>query len=158
MRWAMFWWGRVARGPELSTECRECAHARSLSRAQVTGRWDRGCTLAHQSRPEVVCGVYADLFIDARHKGNLARLLNSSCDPNCETQKWHDAGTGEVRVGIFAKRDIFPGEELTYGGLQGGPRGARGLVACKGFRRFACCTCCACLLCGMETALQVEHL
>lgn len=36
------------------------------------------------------------LIIDARVKGNLARLLNSSCDPNCETQKWHDAGNGEV--------------------------------------------------------------
>lgn len=50
------------------------------------------------------------LYIDARRKGNLARLLNSSCDPNCETQKWHDAATGEPRVGIFAKRDIEPGE------------------------------------------------
>jgi hypothetical protein len=50
------------------------------------------------------------LFIDARSKGNMARLLNSSCDPNCETQKWHDAATGEPRIGIFAKRDIEPGE------------------------------------------------
>lgn len=54
------------------------------------------------------------LFIDARKRGNLARLLNSSCDPNCETQKWYDAATGEVRIGIFALRDIQPGEELTY--------------------------------------------
>lgn len=38
----------------------------------------------------------AGLIIDARSKGNLARLLNSSCDPNCETQKWHDAGNSEV--------------------------------------------------------------
>ena len=44
----------------------------------------------------------------------MARLLNSSCDPNCQTQKWHDAATGEPRVGIFAQRDILPGEELTY--------------------------------------------
>ena len=50
-----------------------------------------------------------------RTQGNQARFINHSCDPNCETQKWHDAGTGEVRVGIFAKRDIYPGEELTYG-------------------------------------------
>jgi SET domain-containing protein len=28
------------------------------------------------------------LFIDARRKGNHARLLNSCCEPNCETQKW----------------------------------------------------------------------
>ena len=52
--------------------------------------------------------------MDARWKGNVARLLNSSCDPNCQTQKWHDAATGEPRIGIFARRDIRPGEELTY--------------------------------------------
>lgn len=40
----------------------------------------------------------AGLIIDARSKGNVARLLNSSCDPNCETQKWHDAGNSEVRA------------------------------------------------------------
>jgi len=54
------------------------------------------------------------LIIDARRKGNVARLLNSSCDPNCETQKWHDAATGEIRVGIFTLRDVAPGEELVY--------------------------------------------
>ena len=54
------------------------------------------------------------LVIDAMYKGNIARLLNSSCAPNCETQKWHDAATGEVRVGIFALRDIKIGEELCY--------------------------------------------
>jgi len=42
----------------------------------------------------------AGLIIDARSKGNLARLLNSSCDPNCETQKWHDAGNSEVGSGL----------------------------------------------------------
>lgn len=34
------------------------------------------------------------LIIDARTKGNVARLINSSCAPNCESQKWHDAGNG----------------------------------------------------------------
>ena len=35
------------------------------------------------------------LIIDARRKGNVARLINTSCDPNCETQKWTDASTGK---------------------------------------------------------------
>ena len=56
----------------------------------------------------------AGKIIDARHKGNVSRLINSSCDPNCETQKWTDASTDETRVGIFALRDIAAGEELTY--------------------------------------------
>ncbi len=47
-------------------------------------------------------------------RGNIARFINSSCAPNCESQKWHDAATGEVRIGIFASHDIEPGEELTY--------------------------------------------
>ena len=54
------------------------------------------------------------LVIDARPKGNISRLLNSSCDPNCVSQKWHDGSTGEVRVGLFTKREIAPGEELVY--------------------------------------------
>lgn len=38
------------------------------------------------------------LIIDARNKGNVARLINSSCAPNCESQKWHDAATGAPRL------------------------------------------------------------
>lgn len=47
-------------------------------------------------------------------RGTLARFINSSCAPNCEAQKWHDAATGEIRVGIFAAQDIDPEVELTY--------------------------------------------
>ena len=47
-------------------------------------------------------------------QGTIARLLNSSCAPNCEAQKWQAANSDEVRIGIFALRDIPPGEELTY--------------------------------------------
>ncbi|GBF90197.1 histone H3 Lys 36 methyltransferase [Raphidocelis subcapitata] len=61
-----------------------------------------------------IMGLGPGLFIDALRRGNYARLLNSSCEPNCETQKWYDAATGEMRVGIFALRDIAPGEELAY--------------------------------------------
>ena len=50
----------------------------------------------------------------AGHKGNLSRFINSSCQPNCETQKWQDGSTGETRVGIFAIQDIPQGAELMY--------------------------------------------
>eukprot|EP00798_Chlamydomonas_sp_ICE-L_P001387 gene1387-32756_t len=55
----------------------------------------------------------AGLLLDARCKGSVARLVNNSCDPNCELQKWRDAATGEPGVALFAKRDIAPEEELS---------------------------------------------
>ena len=55
-----------------------------------------------------------DTVIDARYRGSIGRFLNSSCRPNCETQKWRDSATNEIRVGIFTTRDIEKGEELTY--------------------------------------------
>jgi len=56
----------------------------------------------------------ADMIIDARAKGSVARFINSSCEPNCEAMRWQDAGTGETRVGIFAVRNVQCGEEITY--------------------------------------------
>ncbi|EEF33708.1 histone-lysine N-methyltransferase ASHH1 [Ricinus communis] len=50
--------------------------------------------------------------IDATRKGSLARFINHSCQPNCETRKWNVLG--EIRVGIFAKQDISIGTELAY--------------------------------------------
>lgn len=50
--------------------------------------------------------------IDPTYKGNLARFINHSCDPNCLTQKWYVLG--EQCIGIFTLRDINEGEELTF--------------------------------------------
>jgi hypothetical protein len=47
--------------------------------------------------------------IDAGTGGNIARWINHSCDPNCETEETEDA-----RVFIQAIRDIRPGQELNY--------------------------------------------
>ena len=58
--------------------------------------------------------ISSNLVIDAREMGCIARLINSSCDPNCRAEVWTDAATGEQRVGIFALRDIPEGEEVTY--------------------------------------------
>ncbi|GAA5948495.1 hypothetical protein JCM3765_004902 [Sporobolomyces pararoseus] len=52
--------------------------------------------------------------IDAGQKGNSSRFINHSCGPNCEVVRWRLASVDEYQVGIFAKRDIQAGEELTY--------------------------------------------
>ena len=50
--------------------------------------------------------------IDAGPRGNLARFMNHSCQPNCETQKW--TVLGDTRVGLFAVEDIPAETELTF--------------------------------------------
>ncbi|CDW56716.1 SET domain containing protein [Trichuris trichiura] len=50
--------------------------------------------------------------IDATVKGNLSRLINHSCDPNCIVRKW--MVLGRTRAGIFALKDIEVGEELSF--------------------------------------------
>jgi SET domain-containing protein len=47
-----------------------------------------------------------DTLIDGRN-GGVARLINHSCDPNCA------ADVRRGRVWVIAKREIWPGEELT---------------------------------------------
>ena len=56
--------------------------------------------------------IDSGLMIDAGPKGNLARFMNHSCQPNCETQKWTVGG--DTRVGLFAIDDISAGSELTF--------------------------------------------
>ncbi|ORX41657.1 SET domain-containing protein, partial [Piromyces finnis] len=50
--------------------------------------------------------------IDACEKGSIARFANHSCEPNCHIERW--TVNDEVRVGLFALRDIKAGEELLY--------------------------------------------
>lgn len=44
------------------------------------------------------------LYIDAGRRGNNARFINHSCDPNCVPQKW--TVYGQTRIGLFSKVDI----------------------------------------------------
>jgi len=53
-----------------------------------------------------------DHVIDAAVRGNAARWINHSCDPNCEAELAQTDGT--LRVHIDALRDIERGEELCY--------------------------------------------
>ncbi len=57
-----------------------------------------------------------EYVIDANHKGNRARWINHSCDPNCEAVFDEHEGKNRKkdRVYIEAIRNIKPGEELTY--------------------------------------------
>lgn len=51
-------------------------------------------------------------MIDPTFKGNMARFINHSCDPNCIIEKWHVLG--EICVGVFSIKDIKEDEELTF--------------------------------------------
>lgn len=55
-----------------------------------------------------VFGVAHNHNIDGGSKGNIARWINHSCSPNCDTFE------EDRRIFIRATRDIRPGEELTY--------------------------------------------
>ena len=46
--------------------------------------------------------------LDGDFKHNIARLINHSCNPNCEV-----AGVG-LKVWVYAIKDIKKGEELSY--------------------------------------------
>lgn len=56
--------------------------------------------------------IDADQVCDATKQGNVARFINASCDPNCYTKII--TFEGAKRIGIYAKRDIAEGEELSY--------------------------------------------
>ena len=51
-------------------------------------------------------------FVDATKRGNLGRFCNHSCNPNCYVDKW--VVGDKLRMGIFAERKIFAGEELVF--------------------------------------------
>lgn len=46
--------------------------------------------------------------LDGNVEWNPARYINHACDPNCEAQ------LDEGRIFVFARRNIAPGEELTF--------------------------------------------
>jgi len=55
-----------------------------------------------------IFGLSSGEVINPEIDGNESRWINHCCDPNCE------AFEEEGRILIYAKRDIGPGEELSY--------------------------------------------
>lgn len=51
-------------------------------------------------------------IIDATKRGSLGRFINHSCDPNAYVEKW--VVDKRYRMGIFSKRKIHKGEEVTF--------------------------------------------
>ena len=70
---------------------------------------DRRYGTEHEHSPHTMLFAVDDrVVIDATHRGNSARFINHSCQPNCE------AIEEEGRIFIEAKKKIEAGEELTY--------------------------------------------
>ena len=63
-------------------------------------------------RPKDDPAGYDVMFIDPILKGNFASRLSHSCKPNCVTTVM--STNGRLTVGMYALRDIYPGEELTF--------------------------------------------
>lgn len=82
-----------------------------LSQIPTDAAWTRHAWLTVQIRWRVHTDLcffpLQDRIIDAGPKGNQARFMNHSCQPNCETQKW--TVNGDTRVGLFALQDIPKG-------------------------------------------------
>lgn len=82
----------------------------------LTTYFERIRTIYAASRDFYALDYDMDEVIDAGQKGNEARFVNHSCEPNCEVRKYQTAGDGfeEYEIGFWALRDIQAGEEVRF--------------------------------------------
>ncbi|KAJ3869517.1 hypothetical protein EV359DRAFT_29806 [Lentinula novae-zelandiae] len=103
--WGLYAMERIARG-EMVIE-----YVGEVIRAQVAEKREK--TYERQGiGSSYLFRIDEDLVVDATKKGNLGRLINHSCDPNC-TAKIITI-SGEKKIVIYAKQDIELGDEITY--------------------------------------------
>lgn len=76
-----------------------------ISAAEAEARYDDDAMDHHHT---FLFEVDEDTFIDASCRGNEARFINHSCDPNCGSYLWNG------RIFIETITDVQRGIELTY--------------------------------------------
>jgi PHD-zinc-finger like domain/SET domain/PHD-finger len=114
---AIHGWGAFARLPHTKDQM-VIEYVGDLVRPSVADARERQVYDSLVGAGTYVFRVNMDQCIDATQSGNLAHLLNHSCEPNCYSRTvpvWDgEKGAAVDHVVIFAAREIATWEELTY--------------------------------------------
>ncbi|CAI4225702.1 unnamed protein product [Auanema sp. JU1783] len=96
-----------------------------ISLTEKQRRIDQSAQCKNDEEKHYMMQLDKNRVIDCKYKGNVARFLNHSCDPNCIVESMdvvvssNGMGKGssvryDRRVAIFTRREISVGEELCF--------------------------------------------